>query len=50
MIKYWASPSWAATLAILQLCPVANEIKISVEEFVKFLNLEFKEKTNGNLK
>ncbi len=24
MIKYWASPSRAATLAILQLCPVAN--------------------------
>ncbi len=24
MIKYWASPSRAATLAILQLCPVAH--------------------------
>ncbi len=24
MIKYWASPSRAAALAILQLCPVAN--------------------------
>ncbi len=24
MIKYWASPSRAATLAILQLCSVAN--------------------------
>ncbi len=26
MIKYWASPSRAATLAILQLCPVANTL------------------------
>ncbi len=26
MIKYWASPSRAATLAILQLCPVANSV------------------------
>ncbi len=24
MIKYWASPSRVATLAILQLCPVTN--------------------------
>ncbi len=27
MIKYWASPSRAATLTILQLCPVANRVK-----------------------
>ncbi len=27
MIKYWASPSRATTLAILQLCPVANTTK-----------------------
>ncbi len=29
MIKYWPSPSRAATLVILQLCPVANTQKIS---------------------
>ncbi len=33
MIKYWESPSRAATLAILQLCPVANKLDVEVNGF-----------------
>ncbi len=37
MIKYWASSSRAATLAILQLCPVTNYHLISLHQFGTYL-------------
>ncbi len=39
MTKYWASPSRAATLAILQLCPVANSAIWEIQIFFNFLTL-----------